>query len=207
MQAVPSRLEHGKTARSRLFVYNGGFLTQSRVRRILQLAGYDIHLGLPKEDDMVAVWGNSPTSHRGRHIAEDKGCGLLRVEDAFLRSIKPGRSGEPPMGLLLDRTGLHFDPAQPGELITLLKSAPLDDAALLRRARDAIERLVNGHTSKYNAFHPQTPVPDPGYVLVVDQTRGDAAVRASIPFPGADQTAGVLAGRWAADLGYPSVAR
>ena len=50
--------------RSRLFVYNGGFLTQPRVRRILDLAGYDIRLGLPKEGDLVGIWGDSPTAHR-----------------------------------------------------------------------------------------------------------------------------------------------
>lgn len=44
----------GDTLR-RLFVYNGGFLTQKRVRRILQLAGYDISLGKPSEGDLVGV--------------------------------------------------------------------------------------------------------------------------------------------------------
>ena len=175
--------------RSRLFVYNGGFLTQGRVRRILQLAGYDIRLGWPNaaRGDLVGVWGASPTAPRGEAIAADRDCGILRVEDAFLRSVHPGRSGEPPMGLLLDRTGLHFDAANPGDLITLLKTAPLDDAAKLRRARDAMARLQEAQLSKYNAFHPATPAPDPGYVLVVDQVRGDAAVTGSIPFPGADE--------------------
>lgn len=165
---------------SRLFVYNGGFVTQSRLRRILGLAGYNLRLGLPQKNDLVGIWGNSPTAHRGRAVAAKYGADLLHVEDAFLRSIHPGRAGgEPPLGLLLDRRGAHFDPAQPSDLEELLASHPLDDSNMMRRARNAIGRLQDAHLSKYNAFLPSAPLPDPGYVLVVDQLRGDASVTAS----------------------------
>ncbi len=165
--------------RTRLFVYNGGFVTQRRVRRILSLAGYDLRLGLPGASDMVGIWGASPTAHRGKSVAQKRDVTLLRVEDAFLRSLHPGRAGEPPIGLNLDRSGLHFDPATPSDLERLLATAPLDDHALLTRARDAMTRIRQSHLSKYNAFDPRDPPPDPGYVLVVDQTRGDASVTAS----------------------------
>lgn len=165
--------------RPRLFVYNGGFLTQPRLRRILGLAGYPVRLGLPGPGDMVGIWGASPTAHRGRAIAARRGVPLLRVEDPFLRSLHPGRAGEPPAGLLLDRSGVHFDPTTPSDLETLLATAPLDDTALLDRARDAIARIRESHLSKYSAFDPAARVPDPGYVLVIDQTRGDASVTAS----------------------------
>ncbi|MGR3621006.1 capsular polysaccharide biosynthesis protein [Pseudophaeobacter sp.] len=165
--------------RSRLFVYNGGFLTQPRLRRILNLAGFQTRLGLPQEGDLVGIWGNSPTAHRGRSVAQKYEAGLLRIEDAFLRSIHPGRSGEPPLGLLLDRKGLHFDPSTPSDLEELLATHPLDDSHMMRRARNAIGRLQDAHLSKYNGFLPEAPLPDPGYVLVVDQLRGDASVTAS----------------------------
>ncbi len=165
--------------RSRLFVYNGGFVFGHRIRRILSLAGYDIRLGWPKPEDMVGVWGNSPTSHRGRRMAQQHGTRLLTVEDAFLRSIRPGRSGEPPSGLVLDQNGPHFDPKHPSDLERLLTEAPLDDTALLDRARAAMARLRENHLSKYNEFDPGMAVPPPGYVLVLDQTRGDASVTAS----------------------------
>lgn len=173
----------GKETSRRLFVYNGGFLTQKRVRRILQLSGYDIRLGLPGPEDMVGVWGQSPTAHRGEAIAAKRGVPLLRVEDAFLRSLFPGRSGSAPMGLLLDQSGMHFDPQTPSDLETLLASHPLDDSAILARARGAAERLREAHLSKYSAFETDFKPPDPGYVVVIDQTQGDASVRAS----GADQ--------------------
>lgn len=174
--------EHSTTAespRSRLFVYNGGFLTQSRLRRILSLAGYDIRLGLPGPDDLIGIWGNSPTAHRGKAVAEKRDTPLVRIEDAFLRSLHPGRAGEPPLGLHLDRSGVHFDPSTVSDLEQLLTTHPLDDTALLNRARAGMARMQDLHLSKYSGFDPTTPAPDPGYVLVVDQTRGDASVTAS----------------------------
>ncbi len=177
MRVEPEQPAEGE--RSRLFVYNGGFLTQRRVRRILSLAGFDIKLGLPQAGDLVGVWGNSPTAHRGLSIAEKRDAAVLRVEDAFLRSLHPGREGEPPIGLLLDRSGLHFDPSAPSDLETLLATHPLDNTALLNRARDSIARMHELHLSKYSAFVLNQPLPDPGYVLVIDQTEGDAAVTAS----------------------------
>ncbi|MBL3703026.1 capsular polysaccharide biosynthesis protein [Sulfitobacter sp. BDSS02] len=146
---------------------------------MLHLAGYDIRIGMPSDGDMVGIWGNSPTAHRGLSIAEKKQVPVLRVEDAFLRSLHPGRSGNAPLGLLLDRAGVHFDPSVPSDLEEILAKNPLDDSALLDRARDAMSRIQESHLSKYTAFEPDQPVPRPGYVLVVDQTRGDASVTAS----------------------------
>jgi len=167
------------STRRRLFIYNGGFLTQKRIRRILQLSGYDIKLGKPSGDDMIGVWGQSPTSPRGEAVSRATDAPILRVEDAFLRSIHPGRSGEPPLGLFLDQNGVHFDPATVTCLETLLATHPLDDTALLNRARAAVERLRAADLSKYNNHAPDHPLPAPGYVLVIDQTKGDASVTAS----------------------------
>ncbi|WP_370046284.1 MULTISPECIES: capsular polysaccharide biosynthesis protein [Salipiger] len=163
----------------RLYVYNAGFLRQPRLRRILSLAGYRVSLGRPGARDMVGVWGQSPYAHRGERMATKHGVPLLRIEDAFLRSLHPGRSGEPPLGLLLDRAGVHFDASTVSDLEALLATHPLDDHALLERARGAMARMQDAHLTKYSAVDPADPVPEPGYVLVIDQTEGDASVRAS----------------------------
>jgi len=165
----------GPTSR-RLFVYNGGFLTQKRVRRILKLAGWDIKIGKPGPDDWVGVWGKSPTSPRGETMAEKTGAKVLRVEDALLRSVHPGRDGSPPLGLVLDKTGVHFDSSAPSDLETLLATHPLDDTALLDRARVCSDWIRAAHLSKYNAFDPHSAVPQSPYVVVIDQTKGDAAI-------------------------------
>ena len=168
----------GETSR-RLYVYNGGFLTNARVKRILSLSGYDVSLGKPSPDDLIGVWGQSPTSWRGEAVADRTSAPVLRVEDAFLRSVLPGRDGEPPLGLHLDTRGVHFDPSKPSDLEMFLREDPLDDTALLNRARDAIEAIKHANLRKYNAFDLDLKAPDPGYVLVIDQTDGDASVTAS----------------------------
>jgi len=166
----------GRADARRVVFFNGGFLRAPRLRRIMALAGYRLRPGWPGAGDLVAVWGRSPYARRGEAVAARTGAGLVRIEDAFLRSVLPGRAGPPPLGLLIDTKGVHFDAARPSDLETLLATHPLDDTALMDRARAAIARLREAHLSKYTGFDPQTPCPAPGYVLVIDQTRGDASV-------------------------------
>ena len=147
------------------------------MRRILQLAGYDLRLGKPGPDDDVLVWGHSPYAGRGTRVAGATGAHLVRIEDAFLRSLHPGRSGDPPMGLIIDRRGIYFDASGPSDLEVLLATHPLDDTALLDRARGAMARIAAAHLTKYAANDPDLEPPPPGYVLLIDQTRGDAAIR------------------------------
>lgn len=161
----------------RAFYFTGGFLTNTRVRRILTLAGHDLRLGKPGPGDDVLVWGHSPYAARGEAAARATGARIVRVEDAFLRSLHPGRGGEPPLGLTIDRRGAWFDSRQPSDLEHLLATHPLDDTALLDRAREVIARMRASHLTKYSAVDPALPTPAPGYVLVIDQTRGDASIR------------------------------
>lgn len=166
----------------RLCVYNSGFLTQGRIRRILALAGWQVAIGAPSDGDWVGVWGDAPSAARGVKVAQRRDAPVLRVEDAFLRSLQPGRvAAEPPTGLLIDRSGLHFDASGPSDLETLLLQDPLDDSAQLDQARALMSRMMRSRLSKYSAYDPDLAVPEPGYVLVVDQAEGDASVRASVP--------------------------
>ena len=160
--------------------FNGGFFTQRRLRRILELAGYPVSLGWPKSDDHVAIWGNSPTAHRGLRMVDKTGAKPLFVEDAFLRSLFPARiKGEDSVGLLIDHTANHFDPTTISDLEKLLKSDPLDNGHDLQRARDAIARISAAKLSKYCAYQDDPQKPRGAYILILDQTRDDAAVRAS----------------------------
>lgn len=145
----------------------------------MALAGHAPQFGLPRDADCVAVWGASPYAWRGEAMARRSGAALLRVEDAFLRSILPGRAAGPlarrgPLGLLIDPVGLHFDASRPSlieELVTSDQTKPHVEAA-----RTGIARLIAADLSKYNVHLPDAPLPEPGYVLVIDQTRGDASL-------------------------------
>lgn len=167
----------------RAVAVTGGFLGPSaqarRIRRILTLAGAAPRLGWPAPGEPVLAWGHAPRAGRAEWLAARAGAPLWRVEDAWLRSVLPGRQGGGgPMGLLIDRGGgIHYDPSRPSDLESLLATHPLDDPVLLARADLCIARLRHLHLSKYNAHDPALEAPAPGYVLVVDQVRGDASLR------------------------------
>lgn len=162
----------------RLRFLNGGFL-DPRIARILRAAGHDLRFGLPRPGEGVVVWGRSPTAWRGETAAARRAAPLVRVEDAFLRSLRPGRMGDGPLGLVIDPHGVHFDASVPSLTETILSRDPLDNSNILSRARDGIARIRAADLSKYNIHDPDLDAPPPGYVLLVDQIRGDASIRHS----------------------------
>jgi len=169
----------------RLLYFSMGFLRQRRLRDILRAAGYTLVFGPAarvRAGDGVVVWGKSPTAARGERFAARHALPIVRLEDAFVRSAGLGRAGAMPLGLIIDPVGVHFDAAAPSLIENILATHPLDDTQLLARARDGMARLRALDISKYNLHDPALPAPDAGYVLVIDQTRGDA----SIPHGGAD---------------------
>ncbi|WP_371155304.1 capsular polysaccharide biosynthesis protein [Jannaschia sp. 2305UL9-9] len=156
---------------------SGGFLS-NRIRRIAWLAGVDLRPGLPRAGDHVAAWGmDGPSATRAAWLSARTRAPILRFEDAFLRSLHPGRAGGATLGLLIDRKGAHFDSARPSDLETLLATHPFDDGDLMTRARAAMEEMRHSGVTKYAATRTDLEPPAPGYVLVVDQTRGDASIR------------------------------
>jgi capsular polysaccharide export protein len=161
----------------RLWHQNLSFLRDRRLHRLLALAGHDLRFGLPAPGDGVLVWGRSPTAWRGEALAARYNAPLIRVEDAFLRSIHPGRArAEAPLGLILDPVGVHFDSSLPSRVEGILQDAGLMDSNILAVAKLCISRLKHLHLSKYNIHDLSLPAPPPGYVLVLDQTLGDAAI-------------------------------
>ena len=164
----------------RLFHQNFSILRNARLHRVLQLAGHELHFGLPGPGDGALVWGRSPTAWRGEALATRRGLPLIRVEDAFLRSIHPGRArGEAPLGFLIDPVGVHFDSSAPSRLEEILGSADLHNSNITDEACRLIDRLLDQGLSKYNNHVPDLPTPDPGYVLIIDQSAGDASIRHS----------------------------
>lgn len=95
---------------------------------------------------------------------------VVTLEDAFLRSLRPGRTGEAPVGLILDDIGVHHDAARPSRLEALLETGDLSGGA----GPLALWRELA--LSKVNHWHVTEDLPEPGFVLVADQTRGDAAI-------------------------------
>lgn len=167
---VPRRLCHQNLSLAR----------DHRLHRMLALAGHDLRLGLPRPGDGVVVWGQSPTAWRGEALARRFQVPLVRIEDAFLRSVLPGRAGgAAPLGLLADPVGVHFDSSRPSRIEQILVDPELYNSNILDEAKRLMRWLLEADLSKYNVHDPDLPAPDPGYVLLVDQGRGDASIRHS----------------------------
>ena len=164
----------------RLYHQNLSFLRNRRLHRMLEIAGHDLRFGLPGPGDSVLVWGRSPTAWRGEMLAARRGVPLVRVEDAFLRSVHPGRAGgEAPLGLIFDPAGVHFDSSQPSRIEWILQDINFQNSNILHEASLLIHCLIQSDLSKYNNHDPSLDAPASGYVLIVDQTFGDASIRHS----------------------------
>ena len=155
-----------------LHVYSLGFARAARVRRILALAGWRLTTGWPGQGGAVGIWGAKPVAHRGRTVARLAGARLLTIEDGFLRSVRPGVSGEPPLSIVLDDLGIYHDASRASRLERLIE----DGAGVApARAEAAMAMLRAARLSKYTPPAPRRTF-GPGHVLVVDQTEGDASI-------------------------------
>jgi capsular polysaccharide export protein len=122
--------------------------------------------------DMIAGWGGKPSGLRAREAAQIAGIPCLLVEDGFLRSVE--REG-PPLSLVADDIGIYHDATRASRLESLI-AAPLTSAERMR-ARALIGAWKAARVSKYNHARDYEGELPSSYVLVVDQTRGDASVR------------------------------
>jgi capsular polysaccharide export protein len=138
----------------------------------------------------TAGWGNKASSRRAREVAAQRGVPFLRLEDGFLRSVGLG-SQEAPLSVVIDDLGIYYDAGRPSRLEHLILQ-PRPEAAL-GRARSLMAAWRGGRVSKYNHAREELPAgqqlcasPQGGrkpYVLVVDQTMGDASIRDGLANP------------------------
>lgn len=135
--------------------------------------------------DGFAAWGRDGPARRAIWAAQRSGKALLTLEDGFLRSLDGGWGAGPmaqPLSLLPDWRGAYYDATAPSDLECLLAGEGWETPGLIARARAGIALLRERRLSKYNAAPDEgewgaAPPPAPGFVLVIDQTRGDASIR------------------------------
>lgn len=133
--------------------------------------------GVPALADgaQVAVWRSrlSPAQE-----AALKGRVVLEVEDGFIRSSGLGADCVPPLSIIVDARGVHFDPKQPSELENLLQHADFADD-VIERAAALREAIIASGISKYERAGEQVLVRPGGgrwHVLVPGQVEDDRAV-------------------------------
>lgn len=108
---------------------------------------------------------------------ERRAAPIAELEDGFLRSAGLGANCVPPLSIAIDFQGIHFDPAMPSDLETLLETAVFE-APLLDRASALIERIVNAGLSKYGRGGQRLRPPGGArrHVLVTGQVEDDRSV-------------------------------
>ena len=99
--------------------------------------------------DLVAIWRARTSPDLLGHL-QRKGALLVEVEDGFIRSSGLGADCVPPLSIVVDRLGAHFEPGRPSELEELLQHGVFS-AAQLRRASKLRETIVDSGISKYGA--------------------------------------------------------
>ena len=159
--------------RRKLGVYSLGLLKNRSLKIALRALGWEMVFGpLSSKLDAVGVWGSRPVSLRGHKAAARRNLPVIYIEDAFLRSVTTSGS-IPIMGLTLDNLRHYVDARGPSDLENLLNKpfeAEKFDLGLL-------DAYLQSGLSKYNTtMEGEDEVPDKGFVLVVDQLRGDVSI-------------------------------
>jgi capsular polysaccharide export protein len=148
-----------------------------RIPHLEELLGQPVVAGsfgrLPATVAQVAGWGYKPPSRTARRYAERHGLPYLAVEDGFLRSVGLG-GDDAPLSLVCDDLGIYYDASRPSRLESLI-AAPLA-GGVEERARALIAAWRTARISKYNHLREYEGELPQRYVLLADQTWGDASV-------------------------------
>ncbi len=103
----------------------------------------------------IAAWASRIPAGLVEAAARQK-IALIRVEDGFVRSVGLGSDFVPAASLVLDNSGMHYDPSVRSDLERLLLAAEFD-AALIARSRRLIDQIVARGVTKYNLSAASAP--------------------------------------------------
>ncbi|WP_158266067.1 capsular polysaccharide biosynthesis protein [Achromobacter sp. MYb9] len=131
---------------------------------------------LPYPTDAAYIgWGLKKSGLRAHALSRRRKGHCWLLEDGFLRSLEGSDSLS--HSLIIDDLGIYYDASRPSRL-EALAATPLDGEQQDRTLR-LIKAWRDHRLSKYNGGPDPQPIALPhAYVLVVDQTAGDAAIAA-----------------------------
>lgn len=138
--------------------------------------------GLPQTGQHVLAW-ITRSDPAAIAALENHGAHIGEIEDGMIRSTGLGANCVPPLSIVVDTQGPHFDPAQASALETMLETAEID-APMLARAAALRQRLVKAGISKYEHDSSRDTARDRAgrqadarrLVLVTGQVEDDRAV-------------------------------
>lgn len=134
----------------------------------------------PTEQDCFAVWGKGKPNITSEITVNYSAYTLIHIEDGFVRSVGLGSDLIRPHSLVLDASGIYFDPTKPSDLEHLLNDRVFTDDDL-QRARKVREFIVEHNITKYNIDVCQSPkwlaqVQGKSVILVPGQVEDDASI-------------------------------
>ncbi len=105
------------------------------------------------------------------------GVPLWRIEDGFIRSAGLGAALHLPSSIVLDRSGIYYDPINPSDLEHILSHRNFDDQETMR-AQALIDALRRLRVTKYNLGGASVDLPvDRRISLVIGQVADDASMQ------------------------------
>ena len=133
-----------------------------------------------QDEDLFAVWGkgkNNTLSEIKKRFPKNK---VIHIEDGFVRSVGLGSDLIRPYSLVIDQSGIYFDPTQPSDLEIMLNNKVFTTKDLMR-AQFVRNFIVDNHITKYNIDLNETPswlnrARDQEIVLVPGQVEDDASI-------------------------------
>jgi capsular polysaccharide export protein len=121
-----------------------------------------------------AGWGLKLSGRLAARRAARMGLPWLRLEDGFLRSVRPGLD-HAPLSIVVDDIGIYYDAARPSRLESRIGGQHSGNERA--RAQALIGAWRAARVSKYNHLPEYAGELPERYVLVADQTYGDASIR------------------------------
>ncbi|MGQ7248664.1 capsular polysaccharide biosynthesis protein [Halomonas sp. V046] len=132
--------------------------------------------------DKTAGTRAHPSRRSGADRDGDQTIACWTMEDGFLRSVGLGLDLHRPLSLVIDGSGIYYDPSQPSDLEALIEGGEFS-STLVNRAHRITQRLVTLKLSKYNdsfvhdALTSFPAAPDQRILLVPGQVESDASIR------------------------------
>lgn len=125
------------------------------------------------EKDKAFIWGK--TYEKSELLKYFKNVSI--VEDGFIRSIGLGSNYATPYSLVVDDTGIYFDPQLPSRLEYILKNTNFSDE-LIQEAKEIRKLILDNSFSKYNCLkHKELPKREQKTILIPAQVEDDASIK------------------------------
>ena len=144
---------------------------------------YGVPVNESRRKQVVAAW-RSRLSEAQKHEISVRSLDVVEIEDGFIRSVGLGADCVPPLSIVVDPQGIHFDPCNASTLEDLLQHGEFsqDQIGRAQRLRQAI---VEAGLSKYGRG--RESVSRPGgtrvHVLVTGQVEDDRSVTSGLALP------------------------